>query len=131
MESDFGPFSSVQEALLSDLNTPEALGRCFRLVRELSAQFDQPEMQGKEDQLQAVRKGFQATCDALGLGIEADKKHSEKIPSEIEALAQKRWDSKLAKNWPMADQIRDELLGKGWEVKDSKEGFTLNPVFLK
>ena len=30
LETEFGPFYPVQEALLSDLNTPEALGRCFR-----------------------------------------------------------------------------------------------------
>jgi cysteinyl-tRNA synthetase len=131
LESDFGPFSSVQEALLSDLNTPEALGRCFRLVRELSAKLDQPEMQGNENELQGIRKGFQATCDALGLQIKADKESCEPIPPEIEALAQKRWDSKLAKDWSMADQLRDELLGKGWEVKDSKEGFTLKQVSKK
>ena len=38
--TDFGDFHSVQEALLKDLNTPEALGRLFKIIRELSEAFE-------------------------------------------------------------------------------------------
>ena len=125
LETEFGPFSPVQEALLWDLNTPEALGRCFRLVREINSLFDQKEYQGKEHSLQAIRKGFQATCDAFGFHIEVKTKLEEEIPAEIKDLADKRWSAKLAKDWGLADLMREELLGKGWEVKDNKEGFLL------
>ena len=65
-DREFGPFHPVQEALLSDLNTPEALGRCFRLIRELGEAFERGEYEGKEEALNEVRRGFQATCDAFG-----------------------------------------------------------------
>ena len=47
--TDFGDFHSVQEALLKDLNTPEALGRLFKIIRELSEAFERDELNRKED----------------------------------------------------------------------------------
>ena len=125
LETEFGPFYPVQEALLSDLNTPEALGRCFRLVREMGEAWDRGEFDGKIEELEVLRRGFQATCDALGLTIEVKEEEVEVAPEEIQKLAQDRWEAKLNKNWTAADQIRKDLLQKGWAVKDGKDGFEL------
>ena len=123
--TEFGPFQPVQEALLSDLSTPEALGRCFSLVRQLSEAYEKGEYEGKQDALSEVRRGFQATCDALGLIVEAKKEDVEEIPADIANLAEKRWNAKLSKDWAMADLLRNELLELGWVVKDGKETFEI------
>ena len=125
LETEFGPFYPVQEALLSDLNTPEALGRCFRLVRELSEGFERGEYEGRGEALEEVRRGFQATCDALGLVVAPAGDDNEEVPAGIRELAQRRWDAKQEKDWESADRLRDELLAQGWEVKDGKDGFEL------
>ena len=125
LEVEFGPFYPVQEALLNDLNTPEALGRCFRLIRELNEAFERGEWEGKKDELNSLRKGFQATCDALGFIIQPKSDQKIEVPGEIEAIAQRRWDAKQSKEWSIADQLRDELLAEGWIVKDGKDGFEL------
>ena len=125
LEVEFGPFYPVQEALLHDLNTPEALGRCFRVIRELSEAFEREEFKGQEDKLDTVRKGFQATCDALGLVIMPKTFEAVIVPAEIEAIAKRRWEAKISKEWTVADQLRDELLADGWTVKDFKDGFEL------
>ncbi len=125
LETEFGPFYPVQEALLSDLNTPEALGRCFRLVRELSEGFDRGEYEGRDEALEEVRRGFQATCDALGLVVAPAGDDNEEVPAGIRELAQRRWDAKQEKDCESADRLRDELLAQGWEVKDGKDGFEL------
>jgi cysteinyl-tRNA synthetase len=125
LETEFGPFHPVQEALLADLNTPEALGRCFRLVRELSEAFERGEYEGNDEALNEVRQGFQATCDAFGLVVEPKEEDAEEAPAEIQDLAKRRWEAKQAKDWPLADQLRDELLTQGWMVKDGKDGYEL------
>lgn len=125
LETEFGPFYPVQEALLSDLNTPEALGRCFRLVRQMGEAWDRGEFDGKIEELEVLRKGFQATCDALGLIIEVKEEVVEVVPEEIQKLAQNRWEAKLNKDWTAADEIREDLLQKGWAIKDGKDGFDL------
>ncbi len=125
LEIEFGPFYPVQEALLNDLNTPEALGRCFRLIRELSEAFERGDYDGNQDALNLIRKGFQATCDAFGLIIAPKPDLAIEVPAEIQAIAQRRWDAKQSKEWSVADQLRNELLTEGWMVKDGKEGFEL------
>jgi cysteinyl-tRNA synthetase len=125
LETEFGPFHPVQEALLADLNTAEALGRCFRLVRELSEAFERGEYEGKDEALSEIRRGFQATCDAFGLVVEPREENVEEAPAETQDLANRRWEAKQAKDWPLADQLRDELLTQGWMVKDGKDGYEL------
>ena len=120
LETNFGPFQSVQDALLSDLNTPEALGRLFSLIRELGDI-------SSEEELEAVRVGFQATCDAFGFIIDS-KTQVESAPEQIQILAQQRWDAKQAKDWSTADQLREEILALGWTVKDGKDGFVLAKI---
>lgn len=127
LETEFGPFHPVQEALFSDLNTPEALGRCFRLVRELSEAFERGEYEGKDEAMDEVRRGFQASCDAFGLVVEPKDESTEEAPAGIQDLAQRRWQAKQGKDWPLADQLRDELLAQGWTVKDGKDGYEVVP----
>jgi len=57
--------------------------------------------------------------------VEPKKENLEKIPVDVENLAQNRWNAKLSKDWAMADQLRNELLELGWVVKDGKEKFEL------
>ena len=128
LEVEFGPFSRVQEALLNDLNTPEALGRCFSLIRELSEAFERGEFNEREEELNAVRKGFQAICDAFGFVIMPKSHLAIEVPAEIQVIAQRRWDAKQSKEWTVADQLRNELLDGGWTVKDGKEGFELAKI---
>ena len=123
--TDFGDFYSVQEALLKDLNTPEALGRLFKVIRQLSETFDRGELEGKEDELNQIRIGFLTTMDAFGFKIESKKEETVEVPEEIQELAKQRWEAKIAKDWTLADQLRSELTDKGWQIKDGKDGFEL------
>ena len=61
------------------------------------------------------------------LGLELDKIVSEKpavnkIPENINKLLSNRQSARKTKNWVEADNIRDELLKHGWEVKDTADG---------
>ena len=125
LKDDFGPFYPVREALLSDLNTPEALGRLFRLVRELTEAWNRGEFKDESDKVKSLRNGFQTCMDALGLVVKSKSKETIEIPFNIQDLAEKRWQAKVNKSWGEADQLRDELLSLGWIVKDGKEGFEL------
>jgi cysteinyl-tRNA synthetase len=51
--------------------------------------------------------------------VEAEE---EILDSDIEELIQKRQDARKNKDFALADQIRDELLEKGIELKDTREG---------
>ena len=126
--TDFGDFHSVQEALLKDLNTPEALGRLFKIIRELSEAFERDEFNGKEDEMNRIRNGFRTTMDAFGLQLKVKDEEPVEIPLEIRNLAERRWEAKIAKDWGLADQLRGQLSDRGWLVKDGKDSFELAKV---
>ncbi|MDE5830278.1 MAG: cysteine--tRNA ligase [Clostridia bacterium] len=61
------------------------------------------------------------------LGLEIDKKQEEKIdiPEEIQKLLEERKKAREEKNWKLSDEIRDIIQQKGYIIKDTKDGATL------
>jgi cysteinyl-tRNA synthetase len=112
---NFGPFRPVLDALLDDLNTPEALGRLFVLLRKDAPEASDP----------AWRAGLEAVLWTFGFHLPPPAEVD--LPVEIQTLADQRWQAKQAKDWSRADALRAELLAAGWEIKDRADGFDLSP----
>ena len=55
----------------------------------------------------------------------AERKTEEAIPAEVQAVAEERWQARLARDWAKSDELRDKLAGMGYAVKDSKTGYEL------
>jgi cysteinyl-tRNA synthetase len=65
---------------------------------------------------------------ALGLSLpETPDDAAVAIPAPIQALAEERWQFRLARDWAKSDELRAALAAKGWTVKDGKDGYTLTP----
>ncbi|MGN0266896.1 MAG: cysteine--tRNA ligase [Lachnospiraceae bacterium] len=105
-----------EEAMEDDFNTADAVSAIFELVKmmntaiteETSAAFDR-----------ALLEEVERLCDILGIITE---KKEEILDAEIEALIEQRQAARKAKNFALADQIRDELAAKGILLKDTREG---------
>lgn len=122
----FGPFDPVLDALLDDLNTPEALGQLFGVVKALNAELDRAEPSA--ERLETLRQGFAQAMRVLGLTLEVGEADGNPIPSEVAELAQQRWDAKRAKDWSTADALRQRIQEAGWRVKDEKDSYALTPL---
>lgn len=75
---------------------------------------------------------IKSTDEALGLNLieEAENindllNNAEHIPEEIRLIAEKRQIARLEKNWKVADELRDEIFNKGYELKDTNSSYTL------
>ena len=123
----WGSFEPVAAALADDLNTPEALGRLFRVGNELEPMLGKGAL--KPDDAAAEMSGLELILQALGLDLDsADAERAAvSIPEEIRELADSRWQARTAKNWAESDRMRDELAARGWVVKDGKDGYELEP----
>ncbi len=104
-------------AINDDLNMPLAMGIVWEVVRNevKSAQF---------------AKLLEDFDEVLGLDIKNSKQYYTKqvqieLTDEIKELVQKRTLARQNKDWALSDKIRDELSEKGYNVKDSKEGMTI------
>jgi cysteinyl-tRNA synthetase len=118
-EAGFGPFEAAWESLNDDLNTPGCLGGIFTGLRESS------KLEGAE--AAAALAGLNRILRALGVELPAEEPEAE-VPEEIRAIADERRDARAAKDWAKSDALRDRLAELGWAVKDSPEGYELNPV---
>ena len=96
------------ESINDDLNMPKALAVCQKLLKEKKSQ----------DVYNLILKFNQI----LGLKFSEEEKD---LPQEIKDLAEKRWQSKLDRDYQTADQLRQELLEKGYVIKDSKDGYEI------
>ena len=116
--ADFGPFQAAWDSLNHDLNTPGALGGIFTGLREAA------HLTGGE--AAAALAGFNRLLRALGLTLPAEVvQDSAQIPEAVKALAEARWQARLAKNWAESDVLRSQLTEQGWTVKDGKDTYTL------
>lgn len=120
---DFGPFDKAWEALRNNLNTAACLGAIFGVIGT------NPGSRLDAEGARKTLRSFGALLYALGLRLFASEAEKQEVPPEIRALADERWAAKKARDFARADALRDELLEKGWAVKDGKEGYELTVTF--
>ena len=105
-----------ENAMEDDFNTADAITAIFELVKFANTTADGNSSKEYAKTLfdLIVRLG-----DILGLIL--DRKE-EMLDADIEALIEERTRARKEKNFQRADEIRDELLKKGIELKDTREG---------
>ena len=105
------------------MNTSDALGKLFGLVREISEALSKGNYANGAGELNRLRTGFRAVLDLFGLRFSEEKE--EAAPAEVNQWAEQRWQAKQSKDWAVADQFREKIQQAGWVVKDSKDSFKL------
>src|SRR3954451_2550292 len=101
-----------RDALAQDFNTPKAMAEAFGLV----SAANQGEVPGAGTVLARM-------VDLLGLGSLAEDEGE--APAEAQQLLAEREAAREAREFERADQLRGELAGMGWEVRDTPEGARL------
>ncbi len=111
------------EKMNDDLNTADALGVIFELVKDVNMNIiPRSERAGKET-LNDILKMFNELTDVLGILYANKAKNAEAISeAEIKALIDERNQARKEKNWKRADEIRDELKSKNVIIEDTPQG---------
>ncbi len=111
--------SKFKDAINDDLNFPLAL----------SVLWDLAKIKPRSKKIYELMLNFDK---ALGLDIENAEQYlleeNTDIPEEIVNMAEKRWQAKKNKDWAIADSLRNELKEKGYEIKDSSDGYIINKI---
>tara|TARA_B100000927_G_scaffold60067_1_gene46656 strand:- start:1307 stop:2758 length:1452 start_codon:yes stop_codon:yes gene_type:complete len=132
-KGDFGPFAPVLEALLNDLNTPEAIGRLHSIGRKVMAMANAEDLSPAETK--AASEGLSLVLRCLGLVLpnpeNAPATNIDEPPASVNKLACERLEARQNRNWETADQLRDQILEAGWTVLDNPDGFSLEPLETK
>lgn len=105
------------DAMDDDLNTADALGVVFELVREINTMLADPAASG--DALKAADDLFREFCDVLGL---LPEKEDAGLDEEIEELIRQRTAAREKKDYATADAIRGRLKEMGVVLEDTPGG---------
>ncbi len=105
-----------EAAMDDDFNTADAVSAIFELVKFINTNVSPERTIGYVEALYAQLKTL---CGILGILLEQDE---EILDEEIENLIAERQAARKEKNFARADEIRDILLEKGIQLKDTREG---------
>jgi cysteinyl-tRNA synthetase len=116
---DEGALARFIELMDDDLQTSQALAVIFDIVSEANSAFDTGDVaRGKE-------LGRTVALLASAMGLRLDGAHEEIDPATM-ALAVQRDAARAAKDFSLADSLRDQLQAAGWVVEDTPEGTALH-----
>ena len=104
------------EAMEDDLNTADAMGVLFTLVRDINTLIAEG---GAAASLTAAAELFDELTGVLGLLY---NRKSDNLDSEVEALIAERTAARKAKDFKTADAIRDKLKEMGIVLEDTPQG---------
>ena len=117
------------DALNDDFNTPIVISNLFDATRIINQIVDKKATitAAVLDELTKVFELF--TFDILGLkssvsGQNSGAAREEAFGKVVDMLLEQRMKAKANKDWATSDMIRDQLSALGFEVKDTKDGFT-------
>ena len=121
----------LYDAMDDDLNSPIVISTLFDACRIINQIIDK-KASIQAETVQALTDLFRTfTFDILGLHEDTaagNKQREEAFGHVVDMILEQRQQAKAEKNWALSDQIRDNLSELGFEVKDTKDGFswTLN-----
>jgi cysteinyl-tRNA synthetase len=119
--ADTGPAPTFLAALEDDLNTPAAMAELFGLATALETANGPGRAEAKGRLLASARlMGFLFGDPEAWFQGGAD----DALKARIDDLVARRTEARAAKDWPAADQIRDELAALNVEVMDGPSGAT-------
>jgi cysteinyl-tRNA synthetase len=115
------------DAMNDDFNTPILIAQLFEGVRFVNVLKEGKETLSAEDLTTFVSAMNAFVFDVLGLEDEkvADG-NNDKLEGTVNLLIEMRKQARENKNFALSDQIRDQLLALGIQLKDGKEGTTFS-----
>ncbi len=108
---------TFKASLEDDMNISSALAVLFDLIRDLNFACDKKQV-GKHEARAALNL-FSKWDTVLGV-LPLNK--TEAIPEEMRKLLTKRQEARKNKDFALSDQIRDEILSKGYLIEDTQKG---------
>ena len=106
-------------AMDDDLNTAEALAAIFEYVREVNSAMDAGEFRSGNA---GPALAFLSRCDSVFDVLTPTSESGQIGDAEVESLIRARDEAKKARNFALADQIRQQLQEQGIILEDTKSG---------
>lgn len=111
------------EAMNDDFNTPILIANLFEGIRFINVVNDGKERLNADDLKMLSDTLHTFIFDVLGIKNERNSSNNaDKLEGVVEMLITMRKEARANKNFQLSDEIRDNLLALGIQLKDGKEG---------
>ncbi|MBQ8522651.1 MAG: cysteine--tRNA ligase [Clostridia bacterium] len=108
-------YNNFKSALEDDLNTSRAITILYDVLKANISD---------ENKLYLIKEFDKV----LGLNLLKSEVVADDIPQEVKDMAEARWNAKLNKNWTVADELRNKITTLGYQILDSKDGYTIKKL---
>ncbi len=104
-------------AMDDDINTAGAIAAIFDIVKAINVKTS--EGKASKEELSEALKTLLEICGVIGI---LTKEKENDLDSEVEELIKARTEARKAKNFALADEIRDKLISMDIILEDTREG---------
>ncbi len=106
-------------AMDDDLNTADGIAALFELVKDINTLS----ADSCEQSLRDAEKTVTEICGVLGI---CERAAQSEIPAEITSLCEQRAAARKAKDFALADKLRDEIAARGFVLEDTAAGVKIS-----
>ena len=103
------------EAMDDDLNTADALGAIFELVKDANGTI---QAGCSREAAKKALESLNAVCSVLGLL----GRTNDGLTDEVRAMVAERAEARKNKDWKRSDELRDAIRAAGYILEDTKQG---------
>ncbi len=107
---------TFEEALDNDLNISGALGFLFETIRETNRAMDENKLDA------ASASTWLDWWKRIDTVLDLESESEIVVPPDVAQLVTERDNARREKNWKRSDELRDQIVALGWEVRDAKDG---------
>ncbi len=107
--------NDFRDCVNDDLGIPKALAIVWEVFKSDLPDFDK-------------RATILEFDKVLGFGLLNLKEEELEIPEEIKKMAEERFSAKLKKDYKRADELRNNILEKGFEIEDFTESYKIKKI---
>ena len=105
-----------------DFNTADGISAIFELIRDVNPLISGDSLASKQHLLFA-KEIFDQLTGVLGLLYESKKE--DEVPAEVMALVEQRAAARKAKDFVLADSLRDQINEMGYLIEETRQGTKL------
>lgn len=110
---------SFDNAMEDDFNTADAISAIFELVRIINTALTSETTELTKGDVKAYQDEYSILTNVLGLLYNSN---NDEIPAEVQTLAEQRKEARKAKNFALADELRNKITEMGYVVEETRQG---------
>lgn len=111
------------KAMDDDFNTADGISTVFELVRKINTALNSEKI--TKGDVKSYQNEFSALTNVLGLLY---NKNNNEIPAEVTELLERRKAARKAKDFALADSLREEIAKLGYAVEETRQGTVVKKI---